>query len=263
MRSEPQVSAALALADPKLTRMTQEAAAERAWAIADGARLGALPQARREGRSLRRRLGGGSQLYIGAAASEHLLKRIDLAPFGLLHLAAHAVIDDMHPARSAVILSAGDAGEDGLLQAPEIASLSLSGKAVVLSACQGASGTLLKGEGVMSLSRAFFQAGAQAVVGSLWPLRDDEAAEFFDAFYGRLATGATVAEALVAAQEERALAGAPTAAWAGLVALGDGDLRPLLPAQVRPRWLPMTLTLALLLAILSLVIPWLQRRLRP
>ena len=59
---------------------------------------------------------------------------------------------------------------------------------MVLSACSTNTGTVLRGEGVMSLARAFFQAGAHTVVASLWPLRDDEAAIFFDRFYDHLGT---------------------------------------------------------------------------
>ena len=51
----------------------------------------------------------------------------------------------------------------------------LDGKVVILSACSSASGSVVAGEGVMGLARSFFQASAAGVVGSLWPLRDDEA----------------------------------------------------------------------------------------
>ncbi len=249
-RPEPVVPGALVLADPELPGGGGEAAGERAWAITSGASLGALPYARREGRALRRLL-DGSALRIGEGASELALEQADLSSYGVLHLAAHAVIDDTNPARSAVILSPGGPKEDGLLQPFEIADLALDGKAVVLSACQGASGALFKGEGVMSLSRAFFQAGAHAVVGSLWPLRDDEAAKFFAAFYEELAQGTTTAGALAGAQRALIRAGAPTAAWAGLVTLGDGDLRPVLPSPQRSFFLPLVLGLMLLLALAS------------
>jgi CHAT domain-containing protein len=97
----------------------------------------------------------------------------------------------------------------------------------VLSACRSASGTLLEGEGVMGLARGFFQAGARSVVGSLWPLRDDEAERLVGDLYRHLADGRSLAGALAAAQRDRMQAGEPEAAWAGLVVLGDGDLAPI------------------------------------
>ncbi len=159
----------------------------------------------------------------------------------MIHLAAHAVVDDDHPERSAVVLAPGDGEEDGLLQASEIAGLDLRGKVVILSACRTASGAVLEGEGVMGLARAFFEAGARAVVGSLWPLRDDDAAALMEQLSRELARGQPVAAALADARRERLAAGAPTAAWAGLVVLGDGDAAPLAArrgeAGAAPRWL--------------------------
>ena len=117
------------------------------------------------------------------------------ADFGLLHFAAHAVADEERPERSAVLLAPGGAAEDGLLQSREIVDLPLDGRVVVLSACRSAGGSVLRGEGVLSLARAFFQAGSPAVVGSLWPLRDDETATLFESFYRHLARGLSLGAA--------------------------------------------------------------------
>src|SRR6185295_8936472 len=84
-------------------------------------------------------------------------------------------------------------------------------------------GEVLAGEGPLTLARSFLQAGARAVVGNLWEVRDDEAEALMGAFYRQLAQGRTVAAALAAARRERARAGAPLAAWAGTVVIGDGD----------------------------------------
>lgn len=189
--------------------------------------LAALPWSRREGRSAVRRLGRGSLLRTGAAASEAYLKAAPLRRFGILHFATHAWVDEENPEQSAVPLAAGDDTEDGLLHGSEIAALPLEGKAVVLSSCDSAAGAVLRGEGVMGLARSFFQAGTRTVVGSLWPVRDDEAAEFFDRFYRHLARGRSVAVALRATQAELRGAGRPAVAWAGFVALGDGGAVPL------------------------------------
>ncbi len=59
-----------------------------------------------------------------SARSRHL----SFAPFGVLHLAAHARADAAFPERSAVFLTPGDASEDGWLQPREIArSISAAG----------------------------------------------------------------------------------------------------------------------------------------
>lgn len=211
--------AALVLADPARP-LGLQGAAERG-----GGEAGRLPWARREGRYVARRCGAGSLLRLGPDAGEAFLKRQDLSRFGVLHLAAHAVADEASPETSAVLLAADVPGEDGRLQVDEIARLHLRGSLVALSSCRSAGGALMGGEGVMSLTRAFFAAGSATVVGSLWPLRDDDAEAFFTLFYDRLSAGDTAAAAFTAAQRERIRDGAPAQAWAGLVLAGDDNWR--------------------------------------
>lgn len=221
---------ALVLADPDRALrqpLARAAARERTGVFTEAARLGALPEARREGHEVEDVLRGThtpARLHVGTDASEHALKSTDLSSVRVLHLAAHAVVDAEAPERSALVLAPGSEEEDGILQPREIAELHLKGALVVLSACRSASGTVLPGEGVLSLARAFFEAGAHAVVASLWPLRDDEAAALVERFYRHLATGAGTSAALRAAQLEAMEDGLPPAAWAGLVVLGDASL---------------------------------------
>lgn len=216
----------LALADPALPAVAEAPARRAAQEWIAGLQLTPLPHARREARALIRLGGRASRLANGPEASESCIKSAALGEYQILHFAAHAVVDDDHPGRSAIVLAAGAASEDGLLQPAEIARLDLRGKIVILSACRTASGSMLTGEGVLGLARAFFQAGARAVVGSLWPLRDDDAAEFMEALARRLGEGKSVAAALAAARRDRITDRAPTAAWAALVVLGDGDAVP-------------------------------------
>ena len=236
---------ALAIVDPALgVRADSE---ERDLDFRKGMALGALPHARREGRSVVRRLGGGSELLLGENASERAMKERDLSRYGILHFAAHAVADEENPNRSAVVLSPGNETEDGLLQVREISELELDGRIVVLSACRTAAGRTLNGEGVQSLARAFFQAGARAVVASRWPLRDDEAAVLFDDFYKALGTGETLTRSLRLATEHAVAAGLPVSAWSALTLYGDGSLAPISNAS----W-PIAPALVALLVVLLL-----------
>ena len=224
-----------------------------------GLRFGRLPHAREESRAIERHT-GATRTLVGAAASEHALKTTDPKAYDVLHFAAHAISDESHPERSAVLLAPGDAKEDGLLQAREIEVLDLEGRIVVLSACQTASGAVQSGEGVLSLARAFFEAGAHAVVGTRWPLRDADAAALFDTFYRHLATGASLSEALKITKDEAYLAGRPAASWAGLVLLGNGDLRPFLGTQPPQRQFGRNLLLATLVVLVSLAVIRARRR---
>jgi CHAT domain-containing protein len=237
------------------------AAQERGAVFASGVRLGPLPFARRESRAVVGSLGGGSVQRLGEEASETYLKTAPLQRFGVLHFATHAVTDETHPERSGVMLAPGAANQDGLLQIREILDLHLNGRVVVLSACSSNTGVLLRGEGVMSLARAFFQAGAHTVVASLWRLRDDEAADLFERFYRHLGRGASVAAALRAAQRELIAEGAPAAAWAGVVVLGDGDVVPL-PGGRKGWDIPLWAWSLAVIPLLGVVI-YARRRRRP
>ncbi len=191
----------------------------------------ALPHARDEARAVRRHLGRRTTMRVGADATEASLAEVGVRDAGLVHIAAHAVVDERQPEHSALLFGAGP-GDDGRLEPPEFAALGAKPRVVVLSACESAGGPVMEGEGVMSLARAFFATGSVAVVGSLWPLRDDEAARFFDLFYEHVAQGETFSEAMASAQREERERGEASAAWAGLVLIGNGDVR--LPAA--PPW---------------------------
>ncbi|RKG92668.1 CHAT domain-containing protein [Corallococcus terminator] len=223
---------ALVLADPDRSAAPEGAtvvASARGGVFGETASLGALPEARREGHTVEASLEDTAvrpRLLVGAEASEQALKATALDDVRILHLAAHAVVDVEAPERSALVLAPGAAQEDGLLQPREISELKLGDALVVLSSCQGASGALLAGEGVLSLARAFFEAGAHAVVASLWPMRDAEAAWLLERYYRHLASGQGVSLALRSAQREAWEDGQPAAAWAGLVVMGDAALVP-------------------------------------
>ena len=78
----------------------------------------------------------------------------------------------------------------------------------------------------MSLARAFFQAGASAVVASLWELDDRDALRFFTEFYEELSGGRELREALAAVQRRWARQGRDIGTWGAVVVLGDGRLAP-------------------------------------
>jgi CHAT domain-containing protein/tetratricopeptide (TPR) repeat protein len=257
---------ALVLADPDRTAGTVSARAPapvRAGVFEEAVQLGALPEARREGHAVARLLQDtqvAPRLLVGREASERALKSARLDAVRVLHVAAHAVVDAEAPERSALVLAPGAEEEDGILQPREIAELHLGGALVVLSSCRSASGAVLPGEGVLSLARAFFEAGARAVVASLWPLRDDEAAALVERFYAHLARGLSASAALRAAQLEAIDDGQPPAAWAGLVVLGDASLVALEPrAPARTGGLPVALGALAVLAALAATGLWLRR----
>ena len=80
--------------------------------------------------------------------------------------------------------------------------MKLQADLVVLSACETGLGKEVKGEGLMSLMRAFMYAGASSVVISLWNVNDESASDLMIRFYRNLKTGMSKGEALRQAQLE-------------------------------------------------------------
>lgn len=91
----------------------------------------------------------------------------------------------------------GAAANEGILTALEASNLDLWGtKLVTLSACDTGVGEIRNGEGVYGLRRAFFLAGAETVVMSLWPVSDYVTRELMTGYYAGLKKGLGRGDAL-------------------------------------------------------------------
>ena len=129
-------------------------------------------------------------------ASEYEFKQ-KAGSYDVIHLATHAIIDDINPMKSRLLFSSElDSLEDGNLHAYELFNLDLSASMAVLSACNTGFGKVHKGEGVQSLGRAFAYAGCPSIVMSLWPAPDEATSEIMQIFYAELADGASKDAAL-------------------------------------------------------------------
>lgn len=137
------------------------------------------------------------QVITGRSVSEELVKKLPLWDFRIIHISCHGYLDEANPMRTALVLTPGPSlKEDGFLWMEEIYKLSLNADMVVLSACHTGKGLLEKGEGVMSLTRPFFFAGARSVIAALWPINDKSTASLMKEFYKLIIKGRRVNEAL-------------------------------------------------------------------
>ncbi len=94
-------------------------------------------------------------------------------------------------------------GSDGILTALEVIDLNLEGtELVTLSACETGVGEISVGEGVYSLNRAFQEAGAKAVLSTLWKISDEGTNLFMQKFYQRFLNQQSAQQALRETQEE-------------------------------------------------------------
>lgn len=167
----------------------------------------------------------GGQSFIGDAATEANFKKT-ASEYRIIHLATHAVMDDDEADISRLYFTPGnDSIEDNKLYAYELFNLEIPAQLVTLSACNTGAGKFHKGEGVMSLSRAFAYAGCPSIVTSLWQAQDRSTASLMKYFYENLADGLSKDEALREAKiryikESDKIKSHPFF-WAGFILVGD------------------------------------------
>lgn len=182
-----------------------------------------LPASREEIAGLK-----GNAYTNSSASLEQFLQSTRHA--GIIHLATHALVDNENPARSYIVFYPDST--EYRLYAAEISNLRLdSASLVILSACETGTGQLVKGEGLMSLSRAFALAGCNNVITSLWKAEDQATAFLARQLHHYLGKGFTRDKALQLAKLDL-LANrtidprlkSPNY-WAHLVYIGDYEAR--------------------------------------
>lgn len=223
----PSASLLAALDTPPIGRQWKgEMAAVGDPVFASGGPYKRLPFSRQEAEAALALAPGRSLAALGVSANKEAVLSGRLAGFRRVHFATHALVAPRHPELSGLVLSTLDeAGRprDGFLRAHEIAALDLRADLVVLSACRTALGVEMPGEGLVGLTRSFFEAGARSLLVSLWSVDDRSTAELMRRFYSELfGTGRDPAAALALAQAS--LASEPRWRapyhWAGFVLQG-------------------------------------------
>lgn len=169
-------------------------------------------------------------LRLREDASEAYLKRTPWRDVAVVHFATHALVDDRVLARSVIALAASDR-DDGFLDPGELAALRLDAELVVLSGCRTAGGVVLVGEGLQGLTAPLLEAGARAVVASNWAVGDRSTLPFVDRFYGYMARGMTVGDALRRAKLDAIRDGVRIDQWSAFTLVGDAGARPQLRAR--------------------------------
>jgi CHAT domain-containing protein/Tfp pilus assembly protein PilF len=195
--------------------------------------LKSLPGARKEISEIVKIMGGPTQTYLGAEATESLFKKIDLSRYSYVHLATHGVLlsgAGKVQQQPAIVFSLyGDHENDGFLQLGEVFGLKLNSDLVVLSSCLSP-GKSAAGEtnGLVGLARAFLFAGTDSIIMSMWQVNDESTAKLFISMYRNLKAGnGSKAEALRDAK--LSLLGNQSTShpyyWAPFVLMGNWQMR--------------------------------------
>ncbi len=215
-----------------------------------------LPETAHELCTVARALGvSDDDVHLGARANETAIKRLSaggvLAQAGVVHFATHGLIASEaaniagSAAEPALVLTppeTASVADDGLLTATDVTELKLNAGWVVLSACNTAAASAAgtadgansgDAEALSGLARAFFYAGARALLVSHWYVDSRAAVKITTETFAELKRNPAIgrAEALrramLAAMDDRSrpktwTPAAHPAIWAPFVIVGEG-----------------------------------------
>lgn len=163
-------------------------------------------------------------MFTGASATKDKFLQT-ISQEGIFHLAMHSMSDSSDSRYSYMLFHRRPEGDEGRLYNYEISLSRLQSPMVVLSACNSGTGTLYSGEGLMSLARSFFLAGASSVVKTAWEVNDEASSEIIKRFYYHLLFGKKKDKALREAKLEYLKNCPPALAnpyyWAAYEVLGN------------------------------------------
>jgi CHAT domain-containing protein len=167
-------------------------------------------------------------INLGPAASETRVKSAPLDRYRVIQFATHGLVagDLSGLAEPALVLTPPPVpaeADDGLLTASEIAVLKLDAEWVVLSACNTAAGAGEGAEALSGLARAFFYAGARALLVSHWAVYSEAAVELTTRTFETVAANPKIGRGEAFRQSMLKLieSGQPPSYWAPFVIVGE------------------------------------------
>ena len=178
-----------------------------------------------------------ADIFLGARANESEIKRLSvgggLRDYRVLHFATHgALAGEVSGATEPGLLltppQIGTEDDDGYLSASEIAALKLDADWIILSACNTAAGEATGAEALSGLARAFFYAGARALLVSHWYVDSNATAVLIKGAFAELKVDPKLGRAEALRRSMLALinngsdAQAHPSAWAPFVLVGEG-----------------------------------------
>ncbi|MEO8399614.1 MAG: CHAT domain-containing protein, partial [Ignavibacteriaceae bacterium] len=132
-----------------------------------------------------------SKMFLNSSANEKAIKSSSMKNYEIVHIASHGFLNEKSPKLTGILFwnDKNDPNEDGVLYSGEIYNLTLNAELLVLSACETGLGKIVRGEGLIGLTRGFTYAGAENILVSLWQVADKSTSELMIEFYRNILLG--------------------------------------------------------------------------
>jgi len=128
-----------------------------------------------------------AMILLHQRANKSFVMSDSISKFKIIHFATHGFVNSQKPEYSGLLLAQDSLlEENGMLTNSEIYNLKLNSELVVLSACETGLGKIVKGEGIIGLTRALLYAGTKNIIVSLWKVSDASTSELMENFYAEL-----------------------------------------------------------------------------
>ena len=182
-----------------------------------------LPGAERELAEIDAMLAGrmNRKSFVGQAATVQAMSS-NIAGCGVLHIGAHGDYPETDAIDFHAFNLSPSTGGDGRLTAEAVRGLDLrSARLVTLGVCDGGLYRFGPADEPFGLFPAFLSAGAESILGTLWPIEDHSARLFMGAFYRRMldqGPAAALRDACRRFIEQKVL----LRSWCGFVLAGSG-----------------------------------------
>ncbi len=177
-----------------------------------------------------------SDVHLGRDASEAIVKQAPLADYRVVYFATDGLVAGdvrgiAEPSLALSLPAVPSALDDGLLTASEVAQLKLNADFVVLSTCNTIAGDRPGAEALSGRARAFFYAGARALLVTHWAVDSAAATRLMTDTFHRLKDHPTIGRSEALRQAMLALLAdqssprnAYPSVWAPFVLLGETEM---------------------------------------